>query len=308
MQKITAEVLADSIGPHGIRLTTVELTFPRMALADLTRHRAFSYSIESSRARPIEAVIEQVRTEPYVPIFLARQKGMSGGAPLPGREQRRTQWKWIEAAHAAADAAESMLHTSKQHANRMLEPFMWTTGIITATDWENFLNLREHPAAMPELQAMARVVRQAGEISNPKNVGWGGWHLPLVTYMERALGSLDRPTPEGAIDGAYVSAGRCARTSFKQHAAPETMNVSMGRWNGKLAPYGHWSPGEHPARMVTEKEWNQMLDRQDEELARAHAHNESPDSEAIRQMLYVGNFQGWVQLRKHYEGERVFRG
>ena len=36
---------------------------------------------------------------------------------------------------------------TKQIVNRLLEPFMWHTVIVTATDYENFFALRAHEAA-----------------------------------------------------------------------------------------------------------------------------------------------------------------
>ena len=37
-----ARILADSIGPNGVRLTTWELTYPRFVHAELMTHRLFS--------------------------------------------------------------------------------------------------------------------------------------------------------------------------------------------------------------------------------------------------------------------------
>lgn len=48
-----AKILADSMSPDGVRLTTVEITFPRIILAELNTHRMLSKSSASSRAIPL---------------------------------------------------------------------------------------------------------------------------------------------------------------------------------------------------------------------------------------------------------------
>lgn len=262
-------ILADTIGPHGIRLTTIESTFPRMVLADRTRHRAHSYSYESTRAVPVEVRIEQARKSPFVPIFRERVKGMAMGVPLEGTAQTKAQWKWIQGAHAAADLAESLLHVEKGLAGRVLEPYLWITGIVTATDWDNYFNLRCHPAAQFEIQAIAKLERQAMRDSAPTFREFGDWHLPLVTDHERKALTGVHPHEQ-----AHVSAGRCASTSYMKQHAGEGNLASAARWNEKLAPSAHWSPGEHPAQVV--------------------------DTSG-----YIGNFRGYKQLRKFYANEAV---
>lgn len=269
-------ILADSLNiESGDRLTTFEVCFPRMVLADITRHRSLSFSVESTRARPTETIIEQVRNDPYVPDFRARAKGMGSGEPLPPAELRRLQWRWIEAAKRSADTAESMLHAGKEHVGRLLESFAWVTAIISGTEWTNFFTLRAPPVgaepdprfpAQIELQRIAHLMRAARDSSFPVEMHMGGWHLPLVTAHERAA--------LGGREAAHVSAGRCASVSFLKHNQGEGNLASSGRWEERLAPSKHWSPGEHPAQAVS----------------RTYLGN-------------TGNFRGWLQLRKFYPGE-----
>ena len=61
------KVLADSVSPEGARLTTMEVTFPRIILAEMNTHRVFSRNSASSRAIPIKKRIEMVKKHPYVP-------------------------------------------------------------------------------------------------------------------------------------------------------------------------------------------------------------------------------------------------
>lgn len=233
-----------------------------------------SRNSESSRALPTELQIQRVIDNPYIPEFRERTKGMGGGEFLTGQRLEAATAKWLAARDQAVVAAMAMLTLCKDDANRLLEPFAWHTAIVTATEWDNFLNLRDHRDAAIPMQKLARLMRQAFAVSTPAPVEDGGWHLPLVSDTEWIMTQGWQSTPEGAVYSAYVSAGRCARSSYSNHHNPETPNESAERW-AKLSTAGHWSPGEHAAACMPGDEW-------------------------------IGNFRGWKQLRKHYSTEAVF--
>lgn len=271
-----ASVLADSVGPHGVRLTTLEATFPRLYLAEFNTHRRFSRNSESSRAIPTEERIRRVMEDPYIPEFRVRSKGMYNGAPLEGRRLLKAKRDWLDARDSAVEQAKKFLDVAKDDANRLLEPFSWHTVIVTATEWDNFFNLRCHEAAAIPMQRIGRLMQEAMWGSTPLRKEYGDWHLPLVSDLEYSLilGGKDN-------FGAKVSAGRCARSSFSNHMDPEVPNDSAARWE-RLAAAGHWSPGEHAALCVMP---------------------------ALQNDYDYGNFDaGWLQLRKMYPGEAVFSG
>lgn len=273
MNNYNVEVLADSIAPHGIRLTTLEVTFPRFILAEVNTHRMLSRNSASSRAIPVEKQIERVKNNPFVPeTFNKRVKGMGVGDALDIEMQGFSRTIWLEARDDAIAAAHSLLKADvdKSRINRLLEPFMWHTAIITATDWDNFFALRDHPEAQPEFQIVARMMRQAMEKNTPKMLQYADWHLPLVVPNDREQYGFDE------MSLAAASAGRCAKVSYDKHHITEPTEDAIARW-AKLSSSGHWSPGEHPAR-------------------------------ALGTDTYVGNFRGWKQLRKFYANEAVFQG
>ena len=65
---IEAKIVADSIYKQGQRLTTFTVVFPRFILAELNTHRMLSRNSASSRARPFQAMLNDVRKDPFVPI------------------------------------------------------------------------------------------------------------------------------------------------------------------------------------------------------------------------------------------------
>lgn len=265
-----ARVLADSFcrdADNGYRLTTVQATFPRFILAEVNTHRRLSRNSASSRAIPPELQIAKVRETPFVPeVFRSRVKGMGQGEELEDQEGLRATW--ILAAMHSADIAEELMDSnlSKALVNRVMEPYLWHTAILSATEWENFFALRCPPGeevdptfpAQPEFQQIAILMRRAMSESYPERLGMDEWHLPLVRVDERN----DQLACE-------ISAGRCATISYeKQEAEWEDATLSIERCQ-KLCVSGHMSPLEHQARPMMPGE---------EDLG--------------------GNFDGWTQFRK----------
>jgi len=145
---IAAKIVADSISAKGHRLTTMVVTFPRFILAELNTHRAFSRNSASSRAIPFQKMVKAVQENPFIPIAWQKDhKGMQGTEYLSTKYDHSGEhawYAWLEARNQAVRIAKSMneLGVTKQLCNRLLEPFMWHTAIISATDWDNFFELR----------------------------------------------------------------------------------------------------------------------------------------------------------------------
>lgn len=157
-KKISAQIIADSVNTQGDRITTYILTFPRFILAELNTHRMFSRNSASSRAIPFEKMVKAVEEDPFIPI--AWQKGHKG---MQGNEYwGKEDWvvdqpnvsqinvhncaigNWLQARDNAVSLAKQLnsKNITKQLCNRLLEPYMWHTVLVTATEWDNFFNLR----------------------------------------------------------------------------------------------------------------------------------------------------------------------
>ena len=151
MSKISAIIVADSLSPQGDRLTSVLVTFPRIILSEINTHRMLSKNTSSSRAIPFKKMVESVKTNPLIPIaWQFNHKGMQGNeyvtedTDLGGVEARNISW--LKARDLAVKQAKDLysMDTTKQLCNRLLEPFMWTTMLITGSKegWDNFFKLR----------------------------------------------------------------------------------------------------------------------------------------------------------------------
>jgi len=295
------KVIRDSIAPHGVRITTIQATFPRFILAELNTHRVFSRNSASSRAIPPETLIQRVIDDPFVPeTFNARIKGMGVGAALDDQADARAEW--LAASFHAASHAERLnrIGVDKSRVNRLLEPFLWHTALVTSTEWSNFFALRQPDnddpvpqldhGAQPEFQIVARMMRDAMRASEPEQLAYGDWHLPYVSDDELVQrdDEVGRDPEYGMkIDEkwANVSAGRCFVVSYDR--LDEIMNedpVDSEARSRRGQMMGHWSPLEHPAVAVRPHQGGDITTADD----------------------WHGNFKGWAQLRKFYPNERDY--
>lgn len=185
---ITAKVVADSISSNGKRITTFELEYNRFFHAEMMTHGALVKNSSSSRAIPISKMIEQVENNTSVPLYWGKaQSGMQAKTELQGDELYRCDELWrISKDNAVLRASQLSLNKAhKQIANRLLEPFQMIKVVCTATEFDNFFNLRLHPDAQPEFVMLAYKMYQAMKNSTPMKLKQGEWHLP---YVERERG------------------------------------------------------------------------------------------------------------------------
>jgi len=301
---ITSKIIEYTKGPtyHHPPLLTVEVRYPRFIHAELMTHRVFSRNAASSRAIKTEKLIADVIADPAMPTFWGKnQPGMSAkeecDAPVRlhafftdssdpdigiwTRESYDTtrDVAWLKGRDRAVELAISFMSAGyhKQIVNRILEPWAHITVCITSTSWANFFALRDHPDAQPEIQVLARAIKDSLKGVEPKALTYGEWHMPYVTSEDRGLLSLE--------DQIKLSVARCASTSYR------TVDGNIMTQERALALHDrlvaseplHASPTEHQARPdiwnYGNYEWNEP---------KLH-----------------GNFTGYIQHRKTLANEYV---
>lgn len=276
---VTAKVIAHSSAPGSPDLITLQARFPWWLLPEMNTHRVFSRNYGSTRAIPIAKLIEEAIHDPALPeVWTSHQPGMQGGSDLTHTQVACAEEQFFKARDAAVSAVRVMkdLNIAKQNANRLLMPFIHVEGIVTATDWQNFFDLRCHPDADPTMRALAEAMRDAIEASEPKRLFAGEWHLPYVdtaawdwAYEATRL-SLEPDAMFKAL--APVSAARCARVSYLRHDGQQPSVEDDLTLAERLLASKHMSPFEHQARVTGD------------------------DGTAL-----WGNFTGWDQFRKMVE-------
>lgn len=218
---INAQIVADSINQMGDRITTYLLTYPRFIHAELMTHRMFSRGSASSRAVPFKRMLQMVEEDPFIPIAWQKDHpGMQGTEYITDENLIRRNisiWKnsLIETIYRTK-ILNSECEVTKQLCNRLLEPFMWHTVLVTATEYDNFFELRcpkyqysniepifkskkdycayykttdkgnfytwakfNNSQAEIHIQALAESMWDAKNESTPKILRAGEWHIPF---------------------------------------------------------------------------------------------------------------------------------
>ena len=266
------EILLDSIGANNSapRLTTWKLTLERFILAELNTHRAFSRNAASSRAIPFKRRLKQVLLDPVIPIqFGLNRSGMQASEEAKGVRLLAAKLIWRLASLGACFFA-ALLHLlgiHKQVVNRLLEPFVSVTVLVTCTQegLENWFALRANGLADPHIQKLAYEMLEAYNASKPQILQPGEWHIPYGDRMDPTLSEAAR---------MKVAVARAARLSYDNFNG-KTSIVADIALHDQLALNGHWSSFEHIAQVPREG---------------------APAG-------FSGNLNGWVQLRKTYPNE-----
>lgn len=258
MNRTKIKILADSINGQN-RITTFEVRYPRIIHGEVMTHRVFSRNASSSRAVPFEKMIKEVMDNPFIPIaWQRRHKGMQGAEYLSNTKKysfkgftevlknsfktkttnsiigiiennvddtHKTLSEWWLFARDLAVLSASILHNigvTKQLCNRLLEPFSYITVIITATEFDNFFELRcpkyyyeaddryvkskkdftyqyggtisdysekywrDVNVAQAEIhiQQLAELMWDARKNSTPKILESGEWHMPYADIID----------------------------------------------------------------------------------------------------------------------------
>lgn len=280
---IEVKILADSMAPCGKRLTTRLWKYPRSIHSEIMTHRMLSKNSASSRAIPTEKLLQMIIDDPFVPEYIgSNQRGMQAGEEL--REDKR-QWAvdtWLRARDSAVEHARHLLSygVHKQVVNRLVEPWMWITVIVSATENENLWGLRCHPAAEPHFQKLAYMDRDAVMASTPEKLRAGERHMPLLQederqYLGELWGTEDESAPSETAKFVKISVGRCARVSYLTHDGRRALEEDVALHDRLVVQTPlHASPAEHVAQ-------------------------------ALATLERSGNFIGWRQYRKTLPNENI---
>lgn len=298
---VSAKVIAHSKSSvNGKEIITFELEYPRIIHSEFVTHNALSKNSSSSRAIPVSKMVEQVETDCAFPVrFGVANKGMQDAgehnrnvySPVTG-EGYPPKVAWVLAATSAAQWSKAFHDAgyAKQICNRLIEPFQMMKVVMTATELNNFIWLRDHPAADPTIEALAKAIKKAKEESEPVTLLPGMWHVPYF-----GEGYWCEEYEDGPLEDALaISASCCAQVSFrslddsidKAYSIGEKLNLK----GGSDEPV-HASPTEHQATPMQSVNISNLEDISHEwEDGITHMDRDGT--------FCSGNLKGWIQHRQ----------
>lgn len=265
------KIIADSLGPCGKRLTTITARYPRIIHAEVMTHRDRERNAASSRAIPAHVMSQAIQDHPFVPLAWGLEKsGMQMGEQIPEELASLANKLWLEARDnmvAYADAIANIGRTyntdpalakpeyedikiHKSLPNRLTEPWMYITVVMSATEWENFFRLRCHSDAEIHFQKIAGMIRSLRQQSRPIPLQAGEWHLPFIWQNDWAdVYKLGNTYGERLGIIKNVSVARCARVSYLTHEGVRSIDKDIDLFTRLIngSGFGHYSPHGHVA-------------------------------------------------------------
>lgn len=306
---ISAKVIADSVCKNtGVRLITMELEYPRFIHSELMTHRMFSRNAASSRAIPVERMIENIKARTGMPIHWGKnQAGMSAkevhndGVLVDETLTMNKEDAWAVARDRGIDMAHAFHKAGyhKQIVNRLTEPYQMMKTVVSATEWANFFELRLHPDAQPEFQELARVMKLAQDASVPVVLEAGQWHVP---YFDQGYFAIDyygqgdwfHTDATGHIwqlgEALAISASCCAQVSYRR--LDDSLEKAQMIYDKLITSKPeHASPIEHQATPM-------YRDHESLKSSLPTGFTHLSYLEGVAQ-YWSGNFRQWAQHR-HY--------
>ncbi len=273
----SAKIIADSYNDYS-RITTIEVVMPRIILAEMNTHRAFSRNSASSRAIPSARMIDSIEKNPFVPMrWMKDHKGMQGSTYFGEVGSNFFDFVWKKISKESIDNIkrfqfsefEEEVCVSKQITNRLLEPFMFHKAVITTNEFgfENFISQRVSKHAEIHMNHVAELMLQAYNDSEAKYLENGMYHIPYseginrdairsIVYSDNSEAHFTQEQWESLFLQLQiqVSIARLARTSYteitnedQKDPNTEYQYLRDSKLFHELKEKGHWSPFEHVA-------------------------------------------------------------
>lgn len=273
---IEVKKIAHSIGEGTPEIASLQLTYPRFVHAEFMTHRVFSRNASSSRAIPVQTMIDNIKANIAYPEYWGKNMpGMQAKEELGEDAIRESRSVWEDAMFDAVLHAERLMRLGnhKQVVNRLLEPFAHISVIVTSTTWANFFELRRHADAQPEIKIVADMMYDVLLNSKPEHLVRNEYHIPYVN-----INDFD----DNVELAVKCSVARCARVSYLTHDGKKPdIEKDLKLYNQLVSSKPlHASPAEHQAT----PDMLEFYDRGNWENKNLH-----------------GNFEGWIQFRKMLE-------
>lgn len=298
---ISATVLKDSTNWLGSRLTTLVLTYPRYIHGEFMTHRVFSKNSASSRAIPISKMIQEIQDNTVYPMWTKKAKGMQGEIITDEKiiNELDADWYFIRDWLIGEVIYLDTKGVHKQNANRLLESFQYIKVICTGTDWDNFFELRDHKDAMPEIQELAKAIKEVLKNSTPEYLEPHRWHLPFSDKMNKEeiikqtgkYLTAEQYDNKTSLEEIKIAVARCARISYNTFEGEIDYKKDLELYERLVyANPKHLSPTEHIARVPEKNELEYFYSGYD-------------DYDKYYKGKYISNLNGWIQYRKLIEND-----
>ena len=357
--KIKAEIVTHSKRRStGEEIITYKLTFPRIILSEVNTYKMMEKNTSSSRAIPFEKMVEVVEKEPFVPLaWQLSHKGMQGTKYITDEKVIEfKQMRWLNARNAAVESAKKLVEDditikkllntnhsnelSKNYGNRLIEPFMWTTQLITGTR-ESFEHLFEQRCPIYNVENLKfnskkEVIELCPYLKDMTDLEWlqcnsGQAEIHFMDLAEKMYDALNESTPDELYDEEWhvpfkeeilkdketkgikdfedlvkMSCAITARISYTKIGDENTLTLEQAkRIYDKCKEQGHFSVFGHIAKCMTNEEYRSWY--KGYVPTKTITNGEGKESTMleinsfVKAQGYNKNIKGFISLRQYIE-------
>lgn len=291
---IIANLITDSITKSGKRMSTFELEYHRFIHSEVMTHKMLEKNSSSSRAIPVSKAITNVEENPSIPVFWgAAQPGMQAAKELDGVDLDIANILWQKGIDQSIELVKEFdkIKLHKQLTCRWLETGQMIKIVISGTDWDNMLWLRNDDAAQPEFHELAKCIQECFDGSTPELLHPGEWHLPYINSYRDEFGELIYVDSTGSTlsldDARKISASCCAQVSYRKldDTKEKALEIYDKLFSGTKP---HMSPTCHQGTPVDYD--TLMTDPENWEIGITHMNR--------KQEFCSGNLNSWIQYRQ----------
>ncbi len=305
---VTSEVVKASVNPRGKKIVTFLWTYPRFIHSEIMTHRMFSRNAASSRAIPVDKMIQAIEDDPAMPEWWGKnQKGMQAGEQLDEfsidnckKEINLIKDVVIGSKYKLIDNetySQLLSLTENKHEDldysilleikNILEEKIKTAKGVKGLNIDGLHKQTSNRYIEPWMHMTVLVTAtewdnffalRAHPAAQPEFQTLA--YKALDQYLNIECQELDwdewhipfRDNVKGDEKDLISSVASCARTSYTKHNGDFTHDEQKELYN-RLSKLGHWSPFEHQAQ-------------------------------AQEKVNISGNFRnGWLQYRNTFENE-----
>nr|DAQ95670.1 MAG TPA: Thymidylate synthase complementing protein [Caudoviricetes sp.] len=274
-------------------LITYKLIYPRIIHSELMTYSMMSVNSASSRAIPVNKLIEVIEKTPFYPIsYQKKHSGMQGIDYFTSEEDIKTCHSlWEESMQESIRVAKKMLEfgISKQIINRTLESYQYHCCLFTGTreSFEHLFNQRcpVYPGgykSWKELCDLDSNYTMETPLIERLKVNKGQAEIHFMDLAEKMYDALNESTPDELSIGSYhipfykdiisseevlgienliaMSVALTARVSYTSIGDNNklTLERATNIYNHCLEN-GHWSVFEHIGQCMTDEEYENSI-------------------------------------------------
>jgi hypothetical protein len=308
--KIKAEIVTHSKRRStGEEIITYKLTFPRIILSEVNTYKMMEKNTSSSRAIPFEKMVEVVEKEPFIPLaWQLSHKGMQGTKYITDPKVIEfKEMRWLNARNTAVESAKKLVEDditikkllntnnsnelSKNYGNRLIEPFMWTTQLITGIR-ESFEHLFEQRCPIYNVENLKfnskkEALELYPHLKDMTDLEWlqcnsGQAEIHFMDLAEKMYDALNESTPDELFENEWhipfkeeilfkdsnislkdlikISVCLTAKVSYTKIGDENSITIEKAReMYERLKNSQHWSCFGHIGRCMTDEEYENWL-------------------------------------------------